>query len=211
MPGLSGFRMSYRPITLITTFHCVRPPFFYGSITMHSLTTVRYGHAPTPFGFGLIGWTAQGIVMLHLQQTEALLTQEEWASEFPGCHFVRDDQEACVLLEQAFQQGQPAHPEASLKLVLTGSPFQLKVWQGLRDIPFGEVRSYGELAEYLGHPGAARAVGTAVAANKLAYLVPCHRVIRASGETGQFRWGTEVKAQMLAWEARELAVSHAAR
>jgi AraC family transcriptional regulator of adaptative response/methylated-DNA-[protein]-cysteine methyltransferase len=178
---------------------------------MHTLTTVRYGRAPTPFGFGLIGWTEQGIVLLHLQQTEILQARDVLASEFPDCTFVRDDLKASDLLEQVFQQGKPDHPKPSLKLALTGSPFQLKVWQGLRGIPFGEVRSYGALAESLGHPGAARAVGTAVAANKLAYLVPCHRVIRASGETGQFRWGAEVKAQMLAWEASELAVSHAAR
>ena len=94
---------------------------------------------------------------------------------------------------------------------MSGSPFQLKVWQALRDIPFGQVRSYGGLAESLGHPGAARAVGTAIAANQLAYLVPCHRVVRATGETGQFRWGAALKAQMLAWEAHQLAVSNADR
>jgi AraC family transcriptional regulator of adaptative response/methylated-DNA-[protein]-cysteine methyltransferase len=133
------------------------------------------------------------------------------ASEFPDCTFARDDKPARVLLEQVFQQGRPGDPKPSLKLALTGSPFQLKVWQGLMDIPFGEVRSYGALAESLGHPGAARAVGTAIAANKIAYLVPCHRVLRATGETGQFRWGAELKVHMLAWEARVLAVSHAAR
>ena len=211
MPELSGFRMPYRHITLMMIFHCVRPPFFIGFITMHTLTTVRYGHAPTPFGLGLIGWTEEGIVLLHLQQTEILHARNVLASEFPDGAFVRDDLKASDLLEQVFQQGRPDYSKPSLKLALTGSPFQLKVWQGLRDIPFGEVRSYGALAANLGHPGAARAVGTAIAANKLAYLVPCHRVIRASGETGQFRWGAEVKAQMLAWEASELAVSHAAR
>lgn len=178
---------------------------------MHTLTTVRYGQGLTPFGFGLIGWTERGIAMLHLQQTEILHAQDVLASAFPDCRLVRDDQQARALIEQAFQRGRPGHPDPSLNLALTGSPFQLKVWQGLRDIPFGEVRSYGELAKCLGYPGAARAVGTAIAANKLAYLVPCHRVVRATGETGQFRWGAELKLQMLAWEARELAVSHAAR
>ena len=178
---------------------------------MPSLLTVRYGHAPSPFGSGLIGWTEQGITMLHLQQTEVLHAPDLLASEFPDCTFARDDKQARVLLEQVFQQGRPGDPKPSLKLALTGSPFQLKVWQGLMDIPFGEVRSYGALAESLGHPGAARAVGTAIAANKIAYLVPCHRVVRATGETGQFRWGAELKVHMLAWEARVLAVSHAAR
>jgi len=171
---------------------------------MPSLLTVRYGHAPTPFGSGLIGWTEQGVVLLHLQQTEVLHALDLLASELPDCTFLRNDQEARVLLEQVFQQGRPGYPQSHPKLSLTGSPFQLKVWQGLRDIPFGEVRSYGALAESLGHSGAARAVGTAIAANKLAYLVPCHRVVRATGETGQFRWGAELKVRMLAWEAQEI-------
>jgi len=178
---------------------------------MPSLLTVHYGLAPTLFGAGLIGWTQEGIVMLHLHQTEVLHAPDLLVSAFTDCTFARDDHTASALLEQAFQQGRPGYPQPTLKLALKGSPFQLKVWQGLMDIPFGEVRSYGALAESLGHPGAARAVGTAIAANKLAYLVPCHRVVRATGETGQFRWGTELKVQMLDWEARQLADSHAAR
>ena len=208
MSGLPDFRLPSIPITLNTLrmrplFGCV-PPFYFGYIAMPTLMTVRYGLAPTPFGFGVIGWTQEGIVMLHLQQTAVIHASDLLTTEFPDCTFVRDDQEASALLEQVFQQGQPSDPKPSLKLALKGSPFQLKVWQGLSDIPFGEVRSYGALAESLGHPGAARAVGTAIAANKLAYLIPCHRVVRATGETGQFRWGAELKKHMLAWEAREI-------
>lgn len=206
MPGLPSFRLKYIPITLNTL--CLRPipgcaPFFFESITMPSLMTVRYGHAPTPFGTGLVGWTEQGVVLLDLQQSEALDARDVLASAFPDCTFAHDEQEASRLLEQVFLQGRPGYPKTSLKLALRGSSFQLKVWQGLRDIPFGEVRSYGALAESLGYPGAARAVGTAIAANTIAYLVPCHRVVRATGETGQFRWGAELKIRMLAWEAQE--------
>ena len=186
-------------------------PFKDGTITMDTLTTVRYGQAPTPFGPGLIGWTEQGIVMLHLQQNDDPLAEEMLLAEFPDCRLRRMDCEASERLEQAFDQDQSGRSMPRPELVLTGSPFQLKVWQGLRDIPFGETRSYGQLAASLGHPGAARAVGTAIAANKLAYLVPCHRVVRATGEIGQFRWGRERKAQMLAWESRALADSNADR
>jgi len=178
---------------------------------MDTLTTVRYGQAPTPFGPGLIGWTEQGIVMLHLQQNGDPLAEEMLLAEFPDCRLMRLDCEASERLEQAFDQGQVGRSMPRPELVLTGSPFQLKVWHGLLDIPFGETRSYGELAASLGHPGAARAVGTAIAANKLAYLVPCHRVVRATGEIGQFRWGRDRKAQMLAWESRALADSNADR
>lgn len=178
---------------------------------MHTLTTVLYGRAPTPFGPGLIGWTDQGTVILHFQQNDDPPAEEILLAAFPDCRLMCLDREANERLEQVFDQGQPGHSIQMPELVLTGSPFQLKVWQGLRDIPFGETRSYGQLAASIGHPGAARAVGTAIAANKLAYLVPCHRVVRATGEIGQFRWGRERKAQMLAWESRALADSNADR
>ena len=181
---------------------------------MPKVATIYYGQAPTPFGPGLIGWNAQGIVLLHLLQADDPEAREILARQYSGCTLQRADSHARELLEQAFKQepsGEPGKPDTRLKLVLNGSPFQLKVWQGLQEIPLGHVRTYGELAEALGHPGAARAVGTALAANQLAYVVPCHRVIRASGESGQYRWGAERKAQMLAWEARQLADSNAAR
>ena len=73
----------------------------------------------------------------------------------------------------------------------------MAVWSALRDIPPGSVSTYGALAEKLGMPGAARAVGGAVGANRIAYLIPCHRVIRADGRLGGFRWGTERKQAML--------------
>jgi AraC family transcriptional regulator of adaptative response/methylated-DNA-[protein]-cysteine methyltransferase len=183
----------------------------YYTAIMHTLATIHFGQAPTPFGPGLVGWTEQGVFMLHLLQASDPAAQEILAQRYPESILERSDAQARTLLQQAFKQ-ELADPHApKLKLVLHGSPFQLKVWQGLQEIPLGHVRTYGELAEALGHPGAARAVGTALAANQLAYVVPCHRVIRASGDTGQYRWGAERKAQMLAWETRQLAVSNAAR
>ncbi len=86
-------------------------------------------------------------------------------------------------------------------LDLRGSPFQLMVWRALLDIPFGEQRTYGELAEALGHPGAARAVGAANARNPVAILVPCHRVVAAGGRLGGYAGGLEVKRRLLAHEA----------
>lgn len=169
--------------------------------------TLCYGLASTPFGEGLIGWTGQGIVMLHLLQSGDFEAQEFVAQRYPHTPLQRADAQASELLEQAFSQPQTSE----LKLALNGSPFQIKVWQGLREIPFGQVRTYGELALALGHPGAARAVGSALAANQIAYIVPCHRVIRATGESGQYRWGAERKTAMLEWEAHQLARANADR
>jgi AraC family transcriptional regulator of adaptative response/methylated-DNA-[protein]-cysteine methyltransferase len=86
-----------------------------------------------------------------------------------------------------------------------GTPFQLQVWQALLAIPPGQVATYGQIAAALGRPRAARAVGAAVAANPLAWLIPCHRVIGASGALTGYRWGLPVKRAMLAWEAARAA------
>lgn len=85
-------------------------------------------------------------------------------------------------------------------LDLDGSPFQLRVWRALLDIPFGEQRTYGELATMLGDPGAARAVGAANGKNPVAILVPCHRVVAAGGRLGGYTGGLDVKRWLLAHE-----------
>jgi len=87
-----------------------------------------------------------------------------------------------------------------VSLYVRGTDFQLQVWRALLEVPPGEITTYGRLAEAVGRPGAARAVGGAVAANPVAYLIPCHRVVRTSGELGGYRWGVERKRAMLEWE-----------
>ncbi len=95
---------------------------------------------------------------------------------------------------------QPA--AVSLPLDLQGTAFQLQVWQALRQIPVGETRSYRQVAEHIGQPRAVRAVAGACAANSLAVIVPCHRVVREDGALSGYRWGTARKAQLLAREAQ---------
>jgi methylated-DNA-[protein]-cysteine S-methyltransferase len=92
-------------------------------------------------------------------------------------------------------------PPPRLALDLRGTPFQLAAWRALVEIPFGERRTYGELAGWLGRPGAARAVGAANASNPVAILVPCHRVVAAGGRLGGYRGGLEIKRWLLAHEA----------
>jgi AraC family transcriptional regulator of adaptative response/methylated-DNA-[protein]-cysteine methyltransferase len=90
---------------------------------------------------------------------------------------------------------------APLHLLLWGTNFQVKVWEALLRIPSGQCASYQDVAASVAQPRAARAVGQAVGQNRLAYLIPCHRVIRKLGLTGNYRWGAERKRLMLAWEA----------
>jgi AraC family transcriptional regulator of adaptative response/methylated-DNA-[protein]-cysteine methyltransferase len=94
-------------------------------------------------------------------------------------------------------------PRADLPLDVRGTAFQLRVWQELQRIPRGETRSYGEVAAALGVPGGARAVGAACGSNPVSVVVPCHRVLTASGGLGGYAWGTDVKAALLEREGAQ--------
>ena len=91
-----------------------------------------------------------------------------------------------------------------IKLHLKGTPFQLKVWQSLLKIPVGNISTYASIAENILSPKAARAVGTAIGANPVAFLIPCHRVIKSSGIIGEYHWGSNRKVAMLGWEAAQI-------
>jgi AraC family transcriptional regulator, regulatory protein of adaptative response / methylated-DNA-[protein]-cysteine methyltransferase len=158
---------------------------------------IRWGVHETPFGRCLIGLTSRGVCALRFfdgRSAEAPLA--ELRREWRLARIERDDAGTADAAESVFGQarGQP------LRLFLKGTNFQLKVWEGLLRIPEGAVLSYGDLAARLGMGGSSRAVAGAVGANPVAYLVPCHRVIRASGALGGYRWGLERKAAILARE-----------
>jgi AraC family transcriptional regulator of adaptative response/methylated-DNA-[protein]-cysteine methyltransferase len=160
--------------------------------------TLGWGQADTPFGAALAGWTERGLCYLAFLDGDAALRQQELRAAWPAAQLVRDDREAQRLMDQVF----PSTPQPGrLHLLLRGTNFQIKVWEALLRLPPGRRVSYTQLAGLAGTPKAQRAVGSALAANAIAYLIPCHRVIRESGDSGQYRWGGERKAAMLAWEA----------
>ena len=99
----------------------------------------------------------------------------------------------------AYLEGQT--PDIALPLDVRATAFQRRVWQELKAIPYGETRSYGEIAAALGQPGAQRAVGRACASNPVALVVPCHRALRQNGELGGYRWGPAMKTKLLEREA----------
>lgn len=145
------------------------------------------------------------------------------ATERGICHmaFCEDRQSALQELAAQFEQATLRHQEhphhqqgmailsnsnaalEPIKLHLAGTPFQLKVWQSLLSIPSGQLSNYAQIAQNIGKPTAARAVGTAIAKNPIAYLIPCHRVIRNTGELGNYRWGKSRKTAMIGWEAAQ--------
>ncbi len=152
---------------------------------------IRYGFADTPFGEALIGWTQRGVCAVEFvsKRTEALQRLRKLWSK------------AVLKSADARKQAKKIFSSSRPPLVAAGTPFQLKVWEALLRIPAGKAVSYGELAKAVGKPKAARAVGSAVGANSIAYLIPCHRVLRSAGVAGEYRWGASRKKAILAWES----------
>lgn len=164
---------------------------------------IDYGFHPGPLGEMLLARTARGLCFLgftaHLGRDQALA---ELRRSWPRAA-LREEPAATAALAARLAAGiRPGDPR--LPLHLQGSNLQVQVWRALLRIPAGAVTSYGELAAALGRPGAARALGSAIGANPVAWLIPCHRVLRRSGALGGYRWAEPLKLQLLRAEARAL-------
>jgi AraC family transcriptional regulator, regulatory protein of adaptative response / methylated-DNA-[protein]-cysteine methyltransferase len=159
---------------------------------------INYSFADSPFGTILVASTAKGICYLAFADDE----QEAFSQLkqlFPNATYrqVVDhiQQEAMFIFKKDWSK------LSNVKLHLKGTPFQLKVWEALLKIPMGGLETYGSLAREIQLPNASRAVGSAVGGNPVAFLIPCHRVIRSTGEFGQYHWGSNRKTAMIGWEA----------
>ena len=159
--------------------------------------TIRYGFHPGPFGtFMLAMTTDQRICALEFTEDEtasASALQQRWSESL----LFHDSAFTAPLSEQIFS----AEANISLKLLAQGSPFQLKVWEALLKIPSGTLVSYQAVSRYVNNPRGLQATGGAIGQNPIAYLIPCHRVIRKTGELNGYRWGLERKSALIAWEA----------
>ncbi|MCB9717272.1 MAG: methylated-DNA--[protein]-cysteine S-methyltransferase [Myxococcales bacterium] len=167
--------------------------------------TVRFGVEPTPFGPALLGALPRGLCSVSfLGERDPSEAIDELAARWPRATLRHEPAAVRPYAEElrARMQGEPRRP---LSVVLRGSAFQLQVWEALLRVPTGATLSYGELAARVGSPRAARAVGTAVGRNPLAFLIPCHRVIRATSAIGDYRWGSERKLALLGVEHLRLA------
>lgn len=164
--------------------------------------TINAGIADTPFGKCLLGESPRGIC--HLSFIESAEGAVEWTTlqqSWPQARVLRNDAVAAQLASRIFEPASDIQSHSPLRACVRGTAFQVQVWRALLQIQPGTLVSYGQLAATLGKPAAARAVGTAIGQNALAYLVPCHRVIRETGVVGDYRWGRIRKRAMLAWES----------
>ena len=164
---------------------------------------IGFASARTPFGWMIVGATERGLCWLSLaaSKTEA---EDSLRSEFPAA-VLRRDPSLARLVDTALESVREGNDLTGNRgwtdaLDLRGTVFQLRVWQALRQIPRGETRSYSQLARDLGDPKATRAVARACATNRVALLVPCHRVVGADGSLTGYRWGVERKRKLLETE-----------
>jgi AraC family transcriptional regulator, regulatory protein of adaptative response / methylated-DNA-[protein]-cysteine methyltransferase len=194
----AGLSSQSRIYDLFTTLEGVTPQAY----KQHGLgIRIEFGFHETPFGLCLIGITARGICWLTFPDAN-----EDPSVEIASMkdHWYNADVQAnqnstFEVIRKIFH---PADPKTSgrLHVFVKGTTFQLKVWEALLKIPMGKVTTYQEIAETIDSPRAMQAVGSAVGANHIAYLIPCHRVIRKDGILGEYRWNSTRKKSIIGWE-----------
>jgi len=163
---------------------------------------IAYGFHRSPFGTALVMATDRGLCGMAFTDEDDIDGREafeDMAARWPNARYVHDEKRTAPYAGRSFD---PAGwtADAPLKLVLIGTDFDVKVWEALLKIPMGRAVSYGDIAEHLGKPNAARAVGSAVGRNPISFVVPCHRVLRKSGALGGYHWGLTRKQAIIGWE-----------
>ena len=192
--GLSG---PGRLHDLIVTLDAVTPGELKG---LGRGVTVHYGFTPTPFGEALLAATARGLCHLAFAETGE---RENAVSELRDCwgnaDFVRDDTRAREFANRIWSSAPGTGTPLSLNVA--GTNFQLKVWQALLEVGAHGRTTYSALAAAIGEEGSARAVGNAVGANPVGWLIPCHNVLRRDGSLGGYHWGEDRKRAILVWDS----------
>jgi AraC family transcriptional regulator, regulatory protein of adaptative response / methylated-DNA-[protein]-cysteine methyltransferase len=158
---------------------------------------IEYGIHPSPFGDCFIASTTRGICTMSFVNGEPGYALQELQKQWEWADIRENSLRIGELASQIFN---PIPPYNSFSVLVKGTPFQVRVWEALLKVPFGRVTCYQDLAGAAGFPKAVRAVGTAIAHNPVAYLIPCHRVIRSEGIIGNYHWDPCRKSAMIGWE-----------
>ena len=166
--------------------------------------SIRYTCVNTPLGRMLVAATDKGICAIQFASSDGEL-QEGLKREFPFAVRKRDDEGLQSWTKALLQQMTGQKLNSSLPLDIQATAFQRRVWAYLQSIPFGDTRSYRDVAKAIGQPSATRAVARACATNPVAVAIPCHRVVRENGDMGGYRWGVQRKEKLLELERRNEA------
>lgn len=163
--------------------------------------TIRYGYHPSPFGTALVMITERGLAGLAFAdgggEQESF---EDMARRWPNASYVEDSAATAHYAARIFDPGRWC-ADQPLRIFLIGTDFQIRVWQALLKIPLGRATTYSTIAGDIGQPTASRAVGAAVGANPISFVVPCHRAVGKSGALTGYHWGLTRKRAILGWEA----------
>lgn len=201
----AGLSSQSRVYDLFTTLEAVTPQEYKQK---GSGIRIEYGVHETPFGLCLIGVTERGICWLSFVTTdedpklELEMMKEHWNNSI----FHQDQNLTKDFIQQIFSHegmnlpAGKAKAQSKLHVFVKGTNFQIKVWEALLKIPMGGVTTYQGVAERIQNPKAMQAVGSAVGSNHIAYLIPCHRVIRKDGILGEYRWNSTRKKSIIGWE-----------
>jgi AraC family transcriptional regulator, regulatory protein of adaptative response / methylated-DNA-[protein]-cysteine methyltransferase len=166
---------------------------------------IEYGFHNTPFGECIIGVTGRGICHLSFLQEDNRSTAVEGLERAWENATVRENSRNTEMMASAIFNRKPGKQE-KLSVLVKGTNFQVKVWNALLEVPYGNVTTYQSIARHIELPNALQAVGTAIGANPIAYLIPCHRIIRKNLIIGEYHWGPERKKAMLGWEMAKTAI-----
>lgn len=162
--------------------------------------TIEYALHNTPFGKSFIATTSRGVCSFSfLEDMDISEHLADLRRKWPHATMRENRQQTLAVIQTMF--GGEQKPDRPVSLYVTGSNFQVSVWKALLQIPPATVASYSQIASAIGHPASARAVGQAVGANPVAFLIPCHRVIQQSGKLGGYHWGEIRKHAIHAWES----------
>lgn len=156
---------------------------------------IEYGIQNSPFGLCMIANTKRGVCAIEFIDNNESEVVSIFKQKWENATIIENQLMANVLIDQIF--GSMRTP---INVLLFGTPFQIKVWEALLNIPFGQLTNYNKIASLINNPNASRAVGTAIGKNNLAFLIPCHRVIRSLGGLGGYKWKESRKLSMIGWE-----------
>jgi AraC family transcriptional regulator of adaptative response/methylated-DNA-[protein]-cysteine methyltransferase len=168
-----------------------------------------WGVGPSPFGTAVVTATDYGMSGLGFAGAEMSIEQafQDLAQRWPNARFTRNDAKVAPMIAQAFDPAQWS-ADRPVRIVLIGTDFEVQVWETLLKIPVGCATTYAQVANDIGRPKAARAVGAAVGKNPISFVVPCHRVIGTSGGLTGYHWGVPRKRAILGWEAGVISAAH---
>lgn len=191
----AGLSSQSRVYDLFVTLEAVTPQEFK---ERGAGITIDYGFHQSPFGELIIGTTARGICYLHfLPDGDHNKAEENLQQSWENARLRFNPEKTAPMAEMVFD---PSKRKEKLHILVKGTNFQVKVWNALLKIPSGSLTTYQDVAREIGNPRAMQAVGSAVGANPVAVLIPCHRVIRKNGVLAEYMWGPERKKAILGWE-----------